>query len=300
MSSYTAFDATKPAGTQTGTQFATSANANDVALWYAVVGGGQVPSFVMSQTIGTGTAEQPQYWYWTDSAQIVRATNTWGSSGGASGNLTQIVWDVSQDTGATYANVCTQAFTYDANGNLTATSGAGGFASFLGYLVGKVKTLLTNFNAHTAALGSAVHGLGTISTQAATAVNIDGGTIDGTVIGSVTRALGTFLQSRGTKVNPTFGTTTTLDWSQGDAFAFTATGSGAATLAFSNLPVSGIGGWITVSITNGGLRTWTWPTGTKWVGGAAPTLSSAGRDRLNFYTDDAGTTIDGFVGKGMA
>lgn len=298
-SSYTAFDNTKPAATQTGTQFASSANANDIALWYGATSGA-LPGFAYSITVGTGTAEQPQYYLWTNGTTIVRATNTWGTSGGANMNLTQQVWQVSQDSGSTYAAVCTQTFTFDASGNLTATSGAGGALDFLRYLLGKVKTLLASFNTHTAGTGTTVHGLGSLSTQSATAVNIDGGTIDGTTIGSTTTAVGTFKQARGVHVSVTFGATTTLDWSAGDSFDFTASGSGAATLAFSNLPASGTSSWITVDITNGGLRTWTYPTGTHWVSGSAPTLTSSGRDRINFFTRDGGSNYDAFTGLGMA
>src|SRR5574337_182258 len=298
-SSYTAFAPTKPIGTDTGPNFATSANANDLVNWYAVVQG-LMPGYVYSVTVGTGSALQPQFIYAKNGAYWVRFTNTWGTSGGANGNLTQQVVDVSQDTGSTYANVCTQTFTYDASGNLSSSTGAAGLLALLLPQLGRVTTLTGSFNTHTAATGTAVHGLGTMSTQAATAVNIDGGTVDGALIGSVTPAVGVFLQARGKHVSPSFGTTTTLDWSQGDSFDFTATGSGAATLAFSNVPASGISSWITLTITNGGLWTWTWPTGTKWPAGTAPALSSSGRDRINFFTRDGGSTFDGFYGIGMA
>lgn len=299
MSSYTAFAPTKPIGTDTGPNFATSANANDLVNWYAVVQG-LMPGYAYSVVVGTGTALQPQFIYAKNGTYWVRFTNTWGTSGGANGNLTQQVIDVSQDTGSTYANVCTQAFTYDASGNLSSSTGAAGLLALLLPLLGRATSLSSSLTAHTGATGTAVHGLGTMSTQAATAVNIDGGTVDGTLIGSVTPAVGVFLQSRGRHISPTFGTTTTLDWSAGDSFGFTASGTGAATLAFSNLPASGYSSWITVEINNGGLRTWTYPTGTKWPAGTPPALSSSGRDRINFFTRDGGTTFDAFAATGLA
>ena len=91
----TAFDATKPASTQTGTAFAGSANANDVALWYdAIMGAAVVPGFTL--TVSGGTAEEPALYYLKNGATWIRATATWSSA-----KLTQIVWDVSTDSGST-------------------------------------------------------------------------------------------------------------------------------------------------------------------------------------------------------
>jgi hypothetical protein len=121
------------------------------------------------------------------------------------------------------------------------------------------------------------------------------------VIGGTTRTVGYFTQAREQHVAVTFGATTTLDWAAGASFSFTATGSGAASLVMTNGPISGIVATITVEITNGGLRTWTYPSGTKWAGGTPPVLSTAGRDRLTFVTRDGGVTIDGYLtGKAMA
>ena len=56
-----------------------------------------------------------------------------------------------------------------------------------------------------------------------------------------------------------------------------------------------------LELTNGGAYTMNWPSGTKWAGGSAPTLTASGTDILGFYTSDMGTTWYGFVlGKAMA
>ena len=75
---------------------------------------------------------------------------------------------------------------------------------------------------------------------------------------------------------------------------FTKTISGATTLTVSNTPSAGTTGSFILDLTNGGSATITWWT-VKWVGGTAPTLTTAGRDTLGFFTHDGGTTWTGLV-----
>ena len=90
-----------------------------------------------------------------------------------------------------------------------------------------------------------------------------------------------------------------IDLATGSAFSKTI--SGAATLTVSNVPASGKTGSFTLNLTNGGSAVITWWSGVKWDSGTAPTLTTSGRDRLEFFTEDGGTTWDGFLcGKGMA
>lgn len=82
---------------------------------------------------------------------------------------------------------------------------------------------------------------------------------------------------------------------------FTKTISGATTLTVSNVPAAGTVGSFILDLTNGGSATITWWAGVKWAGGAAPTLTTSGRDVLGFFTHDGGTTWNGLLlGKGMA
>lgn len=76
---------------------------------------------------------------------------------------------------------------------------------------------------------------------------------------------------------------------------FTKTISGATTLTTSNAPASGTLVSFILDITNGGSATITWWSGVKWAGGAAPTLTAAGRDVMGFYTHDGGTTWTGLL-----
>lgn len=75
---------------------------------------------------------------------------------------------------------------------------------------------------------------------------------------------------------------------------FTKTISGTTTLTVSNTPSSNITASFILDLTNGGSATITW-WGVKWVGGIAPTLTTAGRDTLGFFTYDGGTIWSGFV-----
>lgn len=76
---------------------------------------------------------------------------------------------------------------------------------------------------------------------------------------------------------------------------FTKTISGASTLTVSNVPATGTANSFVLDLTNGGSATITWWSGMKWAGGTAPTLTSAGRDVLGFFTHDGGTTWSGLV-----
>ena len=76
---------------------------------------------------------------------------------------------------------------------------------------------------------------------------------------------------------------------------FTKTISGATTLTVSNVPATGTAISFILDLTNGGSATITWWSGVKWVSGTAPTLTSAGRDVLAFFTHDGGTTWTGLV-----
>ena len=275
---YTSLDVAKPAGSQTGPNFATSANANDVALWYYVVMGGNVPTFVFSKS--GGTTEEPAVYLWVSTAQEVRATNTW-----TRGYITQQVWEVSQDTGATWAAVCTQTYTYDATtGALTATTASGGMGSMVNYAIGRLKATRVLYDAHAAATGTAVHGLGTMSTQAASAVAITGGTASLTYEREAKVAKGSITGS------------TALDWATAGLFTLTTTGTG-ATLTHTNLP-SGVVGYITVDATITTAPTSLF-TGVKWAGGSVPTFGAGTRAVVTLMCHD-GATVNGSALTAMA
>lgn len=76
---------------------------------------------------------------------------------------------------------------------------------------------------------------------------------------------------------------------------FTHTVSGATTFTVSNVATTGSVNTIILDLTNGGSAAITWWSGVKWAAGTAPTLTSAGRDALGFFTHDGGTTWSGLV-----
>jgi len=79
---------------------------------------------------------------------------------------------------------------------------------------------------------------------------------------------------------------------------FTKTATGALSWTISGVPTSSYTYGFVLELTNGGLGTQTWFTGTKWPGGTAPTLASAGVDILVFITRDGGTTWRGNLVQG--
>ena len=76
----------------------------------------------MTPTVGGGSAEEPDSIEWRSGqgsgTDRVRATITWGTSGGADGNPTTIVWAFSVN-GSVYDTMGTQTITYDVNANIT-------------------------------------------------------------------------------------------------------------------------------------------------------------------------------------
>jgi hypothetical protein len=76
---------------------------------------------------------------------------------------------------------------------------------------------------------------------------------------------------------------------------FTKTITAATTLTVSNVPAAGTLISFILDLTNGGAGAITWWSNIKWVAGTAPTLTTAGRDALGFFTHDGGATWTGVV-----
>lgn len=118
---YTAFDAAKPAGTSNGTTTCTEIRQNLAAIRDAVVAG-FMEGWNYSITAGTGTAEQPQYIFFKSGVEWIRQTLTWGTTGGADGNVTVIVTEYSSNSGGAYDAIGTLTIAYDASANVTTTT----------------------------------------------------------------------------------------------------------------------------------------------------------------------------------
>lgn len=86
-----------------------------------------------------------------------------------------------------------------------------------------------------------------------------------------------------------FSSAVTLDVSSAEVFTLTVTG--AVTIDFENFP-SGFHKTVMLVLTNAGTNV-TWGSEVEWPEGTEPELSTTGRDRLVFASEDAGTTVDG-------
>ena len=121
----------------------------------------------------------------------------------------------------------------------------------------------------------------------------------GTVLALATSATLTTPTGTGIKETQVAISASAIDLTLGNYF--TKTISGTTTFTISNTASSGTVNSFILDLTNGGSATVNWWSGVKWAGGTAPTLTSSGRDVLGFFTEDGGTTWNGFVlGKAMA
>jgi len=118
---YIPFDATKPTTAQTRQAAITSILQNFLAARDSLIMG-EFPGF--NYSVSGGTADQPAIMYWTDGTECVKASLTWGNSGGTDGNPTVIVYAYAPTggTGGTFVTIKTVTYAYDDNGNLTNTT----------------------------------------------------------------------------------------------------------------------------------------------------------------------------------
>jgi hypothetical protein len=199
--------------------------------------------------------------------------------------VTSVVWDLSINSGSDYTtapggNIGTTTNTFDTSGNLTASSGVSGWIAWLWSLMGKTYKVAADLATHIALTGASAHGLGSISTQSASAVNITGGTVSATYEREAKVAKGNISGS------------TAIDWTAGGIQTLTVTGSNAA-LTWSNLP-SGVVGYLTLEVTNGALATSLFSA--QKPGGIALSWTNPGRDVATLMCHDGATvTVVGFA-----
>ena len=270
---YTALDVTKPAiGNARSTDIA-ALLANTIDLRDGIIMGR-----ISGWTLTTASnVEEPAWRKWANGAYALRATYTY-----TAGYVTNVVWQWSNDPSATWATIATETATY------TSTHQTGGAnSSLLSWLyewIGKFKDLRTLYTAHAAATGTAAHGLGTMSTQAASAVAITGGAFNGTV-GATTPAEGLFTRAceQYNNYTPGSGAGVALDWTKGGS---NLTSNGANTLSFTNVPASRIATHaLYCTVFNGA----TFPAAVTWGLGGKPSI--AGKAVVSFVTYDGGTTV---------
>jgi len=285
---YNAFDGSKPVISDTRGVVVSETNENVRALRDMVIHGAD-GSLAWTWSITGGTNDVPTTIVLTNGTQRQRWTLTWA----ANTRITSITGAYSSDSGALYDTI--GSWTFGFTGDDVSSGNVGSF--ILGMLVKCISEARDAYglgNTHYGLSGTSVHGLGTMSTQNSAAVVITGGSIDAVGIGTITPTM-----INGTRVSEVHtavafgGASTNLNHALGSSFSFTATSTGAAALTFTNPPPTNRLTTILLALTNGGLRTWTWPTGTKWAGAAAPALTSAGLDLLSFTTYDGGTNWHG-------
>jgi hypothetical protein len=293
---YTNLDRTKPDGSsQAGSAFSGSANANDKALSDSIVMG-LMAGGDLTITVGTGTAAQPQFLIWKQGSNWLRVTPTWGAGAGTDGNWTSAVYELSINSGTDYTTapggaIGTVTNSFDASGNLTGTSGGGpsGVLTWVMSLMGKWKKLRSDYDTHAAATGTAVHGLGSMSTQAASAIAVTGGTINSASVGVTTPAEGKFTRAteQFNTYTPGAGAGVTVDWAKGGSVL---TNNGTNTLTFSNVPSGVLGShWIDCS----NFNNTTFPGAVSWGVSGKPSI--AGRAIAQMVTSDGGTSVQATV-----
>lgn len=157
---------------------------------------------------------------------------------------------------------------------------------FMQALIGRVARLKTAYDAHAAATGTSVHGLQNMAIQAKTAVDIDGGAIDGTPIGGSSAEAVDAKRVRETNNDMGSGTSFALDWAAYGAFKISPSGS--FTTTHSNKPASGKAQVVYLDIYFAGAPTsWT-SSGVTWVSGSAPTLAT-GHNWIALWVVDGST-----------
>jgi len=116
---YTSFTEGKPDIVDTGGDVIDTTRENLMALRDAIVMG-MLVSWDLSAS--GGTAKEPTTLLYSKGTERIRATVTWGTSGGSDGGPTSILWEYSADSGSTYDVIGTLSATFDVDGNVTASS----------------------------------------------------------------------------------------------------------------------------------------------------------------------------------
>lgn len=119
---------------------------------------------------------------------------------------------------------------------------------------------------------------------------------------STAAEIATFVQRKTVTAVSSSSGTLTLDHALGDYFTVTLT-ENVTTLAFSNLPGSGLGTTIMLRITQDSTpRTFAWPASFRWAGGVPPAISTGNGaiDVLAITTFNNGTNWTATLAKAFA
>jgi hypothetical protein len=276
---YLDFQADQPdASADNGAAFGVDLLRNQRAMRDAVIAQ-MFSGFAFSIDAGSGSTRRPQYMYWKNgsggSAPWVRATITWGTTAGEKYNPTAITFAYSGDGGGSWDTIAAPAYTFDANGDLTAISAGSTAVAIIIGLLGQFWRHVDTYTTHAAS--SSAHSMGTMATQAASAVAITGGS----VATAIQRVTSTALGNKSAAFD--------IDLSAGHVFTLTVTGASAAA-TFINKPSSGTVHPFSIKVVNGGVATSLFPAATT-PGNAALNLSVSGTDWVHGLIID-GSTVE--------
>lgn len=109
---YTKFNNGKPDIADNGATVIDNTRDNLEALRDAIVAGALV-DWNMDINVGVGSAAEPDEIIYKNGTQWIRLDITWGTSGGADGSPTVIVYDYSANSGVLYETIGTATMTYD-------------------------------------------------------------------------------------------------------------------------------------------------------------------------------------------
>jgi hypothetical protein len=281
---YTAFDVSKPAIADSRTNVVAYARTNGAALLHMVLSGGAGNlAWAFSKT---GTTK-PTEMLLSNGTERIRWTLTWGGTG--SNYITAITSAYSSNSGGAYDTIGTFTFTYTSDELSGGNVGSLALASLV-WQIGRTLDVIGDLSTHAALTGTSAHGLGTISTQAASSVAITGGTINGTSFGASTAAAvnTTRLTESMNTYTPGSGAGVTVDWANGSSII---TNSGTNVLTFSNVPTTGRTAYHRIYTSN--FNSSTFPAAVTWGVSGKPSIN--GGVWADLWTRDGGTTVYGAV-----
>lgn len=304
---YTDLDSNNPLGSQSPTGYSVSDLANIRALRDMALNG-RAAGFAQSRSGSDIT--RPQYIYWIHPVLGIgfRLEITWNGY-----QPSTVQWSWTNDNSASWTAMgSAQVNTFSTGDSITASTNSGGFFTLVLEVWAKALRVVADLATHIGLTGTGVHGLGSISTQAANNVAISGGSINNTAVGNTTPAAADVTRLRenfvdlGAIVN---GGTATLDLVNYAHFSVTphSTTTSTMTIAVSGPPASGKSQTWTLEIINGQRSAdakITWPASFKWVGGSAArpvdtSLELSGRNIFVLQTRDGGTRYEiQHIGKG--
>lgn len=249
---YQPFNPAVPEGADTPPVYADTDLANIRALRDGIVSG-FVPGWALAYAALTGPVRD-QY-TWSNGIYRLRATFAY-----TAGLIASLLWEWSENSGGAYVTINTggsaAAIVSSADGSIASVSNDAA-AFILGVAAGQRAALSKgSLDGHTTGVGSAVHGLGTMSTQNANAVAITGGSAS---------AMALLLAPRITHaVPPTLTTATAFDWAARPSqvkIAAGATISGFTNAADGEMKRVIVIGNGAITINAGAGNTLTWGTG---------------------------------------